>query len=103
MGRLSILTSTLLGAALLVFTLGAGAEDDHDRARRLRDAGDILPLEALIERARAERPGRILELKLKEKKGRVLYEVELIDERGIVWELYFDARSGELLKSKQDD
>ncbi len=103
MGRLGILTSTLLGAALLVLTFGAGAEDDHDRARRLRDADDILPLETLIERARTERPGRILELKLKEKKGRVLYEVELIDERGIVWELYFDARSGELLKSKQDD
>lgn len=103
MGRLSSLSAVILGAALLVCASGAGAEDDHDRARRLRDAGDILPLETLIERARAERPGRILELKLKEKKGRILYEVELVDERGIVWEMYFDARSGELLKSKQDD
>lgn len=103
MGRLTSLSAVILGATLLVCASGAGAEDDHDRARRLRDAGDILPLETLIERARAERPGRILELKLKEKKGRILYEVELVDERGIVWEMYFDARSGELLKSKQDD
>lgn len=103
MGRLITLSSAVLGATLLAFTLGAGAEDDHDRARRLRDAGDILPLETLIERARAERPGRILELELKEKKERILYEVELVDENGIVWELHFDARSGELLKSEQDD
>jgi len=101
MGRLT--TITLLTAALLAMAGGAMAESDHDRARRLRDAGDVLPLEAIIERARSERPGRILELELKEKKERILYEVELVDEQGVVWELYFDARSGELLKSKQDD
>lgn len=103
MGRLNRRVATLLAAALLAVTFTAGAEDDHDRARRLRDAGDILPLETLIERVRAERPGRILEIELEEKKGRILYEVELVDEGGVVWELYFDARSGELLKSKQDD
>lgn len=101
MGRLT--TITLLAAALLALAGGASAESDHDRARRLRDAGDILPLETIIERVRSERPGRILELELKEKKERILYEVEMVDERGMVWELYFDARSGELLKSKQDD
>jgi uncharacterized membrane protein YkoI len=100
MGRLIGLSVTI---ALLVFSLGASAEDDHDRARRLRDAGDILSLETVIERARSEKPGRILEIQLKEKKSRVLYEVELVDDRGIVWELYFDARSGELVKTEQED
>lgn len=103
MGRLISFSAIILGTALLAGAFNAAAESDHDQARRLRDTGDILPLETLIQRARAERPGRILELKLKEKKGRVLYEIELVDERGIVWEMYFDARSGELLKSKQDD
>lgn len=103
MGRLITLSGALLATILLAATFSAGAEDDHDRARRLRDAGDILPLETLIERVHAERPGRILEIELEEKKGRILYEVELVDEHGVVWELYFDARSGELLKSKQDD
>ncbi|WP_127477945.1 PepSY domain-containing protein [Sulfurivermis fontis] len=101
MGRLTAVAFLL--AALLAAAGGASAESDHDRARRLRDAGDILPLETIIERVRRERPGRILELELKEKKERILYEVEMVDERGMVWELYFDARSGELLKSEQDD
>lgn len=103
MGRLIAHSGLLLAATLLATSLAASAEGDHDRARRLRDAGDILPLETLIERTRAVRPGRILELELKEKKDRIIYEVELVDEQGVVWELYFDARSGELLKSKQDD
>lgn len=101
MGRLT--ATALLAAALLAVAGGTSAESDHDRARRLRDTGDILPLETLIERARTERPGRILELELKEKQDRLIYEVELVDEQGMVWELYFDARSGELLKSEQDD
>lgn len=101
MARLT--ASTLLAAVLLGMAGGASGESDHDRARRLRAAGDILPLEAIIERARRERPGHILELELKEKKDRILYEVELMDERGRVWELHFDARSGELLKSERDD
>jgi uncharacterized membrane protein YkoI len=103
MGRLSALSGALLGTALLIFSLGTHAEDEHDRARRLRDAGDILPLEVIIERAQRERPGRILELHLEEKRNRMLYEVELVDEQGIVWELYFDARSGDLVKTKQED
>lgn len=103
MGRLSTLSGALLGSALLILGLGAHAEDDHDRARRLRDAGDILPLETIIERAQHERPGQILELHLEEKRNRLLYEVELVDEQGIVWELYFDARSGDLVKTKQED
>lgn len=103
MGRLITHSGLFLAVALLATSWAASAEGDHDRARRLRDAGDILPLETLIERTRAVRPGRILELELKEKKDRIIYEVELVDEQGMVWELYFDARSGELLKSKQDD
>lgn len=102
MGRLKTLSAALAAMLLLAWN-GATAEGDHDRARRLRDAGDIIPLEMLIERVRAERPGHILELELKEKKGRIIYEVEMLDRSGIVWEMHFDARSGELLKSKQDD
>lgn len=80
----------------------ARAGEDHNRARALKEAGEILPLEQVIERAKQERPGRLLEAELKEKEGRFIYELELLDEKGIVWELKYDAKSGALLKSKQD-
>lgn len=80
----------------------ARADSDHNRARELKEAGEILPLEQVIETAKKERPGRLLEAELKKKEGRFIYELELLDEEGIVWELKYDAKSGALLKSKQD-
>lgn len=81
----------------------ADDDNDHQQARRLKESGQILPLEQIIKAAQAEHPGRVIEVDLQTKKGRHVYEVELLDQHGEVWELYFDASSGELIKRKQDD
>lgn len=87
---------TLAGAA------GAWAASESDEAKRLKDAGAIVPLERIIERAQAQHPGRLLEAKLKQKRGRYVYEIEILDAQGVVWEMKFDAGSGELLKTEQE-
>lgn len=87
----------------LVITSVFASEDDHDRAQRLVESGDIVPLEHLIEHARRLHPGRILEVELENKRGRRIYEIELIDSAGIVWEMKFDAQTGELLKTERED
>ncbi len=97
--------SDLIALVVLILMLfeGAGlADGDHDRAKRLKEAGEILPLEQVIEKAKKDHPGQLLEAELEEKKGRLIYELELLDEEGIVWELKYDAKSGELLKEKQE-
>lgn len=94
----------LIVMSLILFA-GAGlavADGDHDRAKQLKEAGEILPLERIVEMAKKDRPGQLLEAELDEKKGRFIYELELLDEEGIVWELKYDAKSGELLKEKQE-
>jgi len=65
--------------------------------------GDILSLEQILEQARQHRPGRVLETELERKGGRYIYEIELLDDGGEVWEMKFDATSGELIKEKQED
>ena len=40
------------------------ADDDHIEARRLLDAGEILPLESILKNVREKFPGKILEVKL---------------------------------------
>ncbi|MCC6543575.1 MAG: PepSY domain-containing protein [Nitrospirae bacterium] len=93
---------------ILVLILAVSAEgtcfsgDDHERARRLKESGDILPLEEIIKKSGSEHPGRILEVELEEKENRLIYELEILDKKGVVWKLYFDARTGELLKRKED-
>jgi uncharacterized membrane protein YkoI len=94
--------AVLIVLMLILFERAGLADSDHDRAKQLREAGEILPLERIIEMAKKDHPGRLIEAELEEKKGRFIYELELLDEEGIVWELKYDARSGELLKEKRE-
>jgi uncharacterized membrane protein YkoI len=89
----------------LVVPLAAGtarAGEDHDEARDLYRSGAILPLERILAEAARAHPGRVLEVELKSRRGRRVYEVELLDERGDVHELRYDAASGELLDARRE-
>ncbi|NIR29898.1 MAG: peptidase M4 [Gammaproteobacteria bacterium] len=97
---------TLLGAVLIVtapLTIGTARADEHEEARRLREAGDILPLEEVIARVRAEHPGRIIETELESEGGRYVYEIEVLEESGEVTEFKIDARSGERIRYEDRD
>jgi uncharacterized membrane protein YkoI len=81
----------------------AAGDSDHVVARKLRESGQILPLEQIVERARAAKPGEIIETELEREQGRYVYEVEILDSAGQVWEVKLDARTGELLEIEHDD
>ena len=42
-------------------------------------------------------------MELKQKAGQIIYEVEILGPDGIVRELYIDAKTGDVLRSKVDD
>ena len=100
-------TAMILIAAGALALPGLSRADDDDvdaaEAARLSKAGEILPLEKIVERANAEKPGQVLETELERKHGRYVYEVEILDDKGQVWELKLDAKTGALIKSKRDD
>jgi uncharacterized membrane protein YkoI len=79
-------------------------EDEHDdfeRARRLSESGQIVPLENILGSARRLFPnGKILEIEFEDKAGRYFYEIEMLDQEGVVKELKFDARDGRHLGTK---
>jgi uncharacterized membrane protein YkoI len=79
------------------------ADDDHIEARRLLDSGEILPLEVILDNVRQTFPGRILDVELEREAGHIAYEVEILDEEGVVTEVYIDARTGKVLSVKEDD
>lgn len=81
----------------------AHADDDHIEAKRLLDAGEIMPLESILKNVREKFPGNILEVKLESEDRDIVYEVEVLGDDGVVKEVYIDARSGEVLFSKEDD
>jgi uncharacterized membrane protein YkoI len=75
----------------------------HDRARRATEAGEILPLAQIYERARREIPGRVLEAELEGSHGRWIYELKILDPGGRLYELHLDAASGRVLGREEKD
>jgi uncharacterized membrane protein YkoI len=76
--------------------------DEHEQARSLTQQGDILPLDSILAGARRHHDGRVLETELIRRGDSYVYEVELLDRQGQVWDMILDARTGELLKQKQE-
>ncbi len=83
----------------------AGENVSHVEARRLQAAGEILSFEKISGIARSIKPGDILEIELeRNRKSRMyIYEVEILDAKGVVWELDINASTGELIKLEIDD
>lgn len=94
----------IIGALLLSgLLISAQADIDHREARKLVAAGDILPLQQILDRVEQEQPGRILEVELEQEHDSYVYEIELVDEQGQVWELEFNAETGELIERERED
>ena len=99
---LPILAVLAIGAAALAAPPAVHAGEDQELARKLRAEGRILSLEQILEKAKAQLAGTVIEAELEVDDSRFVYELEILDKNGIVWELEFDAASGELLKLKRD-
>ncbi len=89
----------------LAFSVNGNASDepDHETARTLRLEGKILPLATILARMEALNLATVLELELEREDGRLIYEVEALDQHNRVVEAYIDASTGELLKFETDD
>lgn len=75
-----------------------------DEALKLRDSGSIQSFEKLNELALAQHPGGVIrETELENELGRYIYQLEVVDAKGVEWDLELDAANGQILKNHQDD
>lgn len=102
-----VLLTGLVAAIFASFSLPAKAGEDvsYVEARKLQAAGEILSFEKIAEVARKIKPGEILETELERsrKSGLYIYELEILDANGVVWELDINAKTGEMMKIEIDD
>lgn len=101
--RSIILLCSAVAVGFTMFASAAENEQDNVDIEGAMKAGEILPLEEIIHRAKSEVPGRITEIELGHSDGRYLYEVDVMDDSGVKRELKLDAKSAELLSSEVDD
>ncbi|HKK15344.1 MAG TPA: PepSY domain-containing protein [Gammaproteobacteria bacterium] len=73
-----------------------------DEAMQLKESGQILPLRDVIEQVNRDYPGRIIEVELEEEDGLYIYEMEIVNEEGVVTELDIDASDGKVLKAEEE-
>jgi uncharacterized membrane protein YkoI len=87
---------SLLLAIGLFTAVAAHADDDHVRARRAHEAGEIVSLEKILGAVAASFTGQVVEVELERDDGRWEYEIELLTREGNVIELTYDAATGKL-------
>ena len=98
-----LLTAFLVAALAATLAVGAAAPasaSDHDRARRAVEEGRILPLKEILARAQGAYPGQVIEAELEDEGGMVVYEIKILTTDSRVVKLYYNAATGELLKTK---
>jgi cytochrome b len=95
----AIILNGLFAITFALFTVGVmigsgRAEGDTKNIEDLRGAVNLVPLEEIIAKAKEQHAGQLIEAQLKMHDGRAIYEIEILDDHGKVWETYFDANSG---------
>lgn len=90
-------------SALAVFAAGARADDDHDHdvARRAVERGEIKSLAEILQRVRDKLPGEVTGVKLERERGRLVYEFRVVGARGRLLEVYVDAATGEIARTRE--
>jgi len=94
----------LVGAFCLPLSAVAhSGEFGHGEAKKLVEKGEILPMKVIAEKAEKLKSGKLLEVGLRRGKGGYVYKIEILDAKGVVWELQFNAKTGELVEMEQDE
>lgn len=87
------LFALMAAVAMLASAVPAYADGDHERARRAREAGEILGLDKLLAAVARDQPGRVIDVELERKGGSYVYEIKLLAPDGTRRKLYYDART----------
>ncbi|HQT20158.1 MAG TPA: PepSY domain-containing protein [Polynucleobacter sp.] len=76
------------------------AEDDHDKARKALESGQVLPLQQILQKISKDYPAQVIEVELERKSNRWIYEIKQLSTDGSLSKLEVDAKTGVVLKQK---
>jgi uncharacterized membrane protein YkoI len=86
----------------VLFIMPALAEPhDQDDVRQAVERSEIRPLADILKEVRGKLPGDVVGIEIESENGRWLYEFRVLDKKGHVFEVYVDARSGEIDRTKE--
>jgi uncharacterized membrane protein YkoI len=74
---------------------------DHDEARRAVEVGEVRPLAEILNIVRGKLPGEIVRVNMERQHNLWVYEFRMVDSKGRLFEVYVDARTGEIKRIKE--
>ena len=90
--------ASLLLAGVLATPLAQASDKDHERARQAVQAGQVMPLPAVLDKLALTPPGQVLEVELEQERERWIYEIKLLTPAGQLTKVKLDARTAEVLR-----
>ncbi|AFJ03204.1 Peptidase propeptide domain-containing protein [Methylophaga frappieri] len=93
---------TLAGLISLGLFSVAHADDDHREMQQKIDQFDLISTEEAVKIAQDNKAGVVDDIDLEGNGQGYQYEIEIADSQGAEWDIYIDAKSGEIIKVKQD-
>lgn len=93
----------LLTMSLVLSAHGAAlaSSSDHDNARAALEAGEIMPLTAILTKLESQMTGQIIEVELEREGGEWIYEIKLLEKNGYRRKVKVDAKTATVISSKQ--
>jgi uncharacterized membrane protein YkoI len=73
----------------------------RDEVRRAVESGEIHSLTDILSTLRGKLPGEVAGVEIEHEGGRWLYEFRVVDSQGRLFEVYVDARNGEIERIKE--
>lgn len=88
---------------LICLALPAHADnDDQNRAREAYERHEILPLAKILAKVKRATPGTVVRVEYEDAKGRHIYEFEIVNQKGQVIEVQYDAATGQRLPEEKE-
>ena len=105
-GRTVMLAMVLAAAALVAAAprvADARDQDElrRDEVRRAVESGEIHSLADILAALRGKLPGEVAGVEIEHRGDRWRYEFRVVDSQGRLFEVYVDARSGEIERIKE--
>jgi uncharacterized membrane protein YkoI len=90
-----------LAATLVAVVPIALRADEHDAMRHAVERAEIRSLADILDVLRGKLPGEVVGVEIERKNGRWLYEFRVVDEKGRLFEVYVDARTATIERTKE--
>jgi uncharacterized membrane protein YkoI len=75
--------------------------DERESVRAAVERGELKSLAEVLQSVRPKLPGEVLGIEIEREQGLWIYEFRIVDDKGRLFDVYVDAATAKILKTKE--